>query len=85
MLNPVLATWVVRLTGWYLAAGLLFAIGFSWRWAGRLDPVAAHGTWGFRLLAIPGAVALWPLLASRLLRAGESPPRSPNPFVGRPR
>jgi hypothetical protein len=69
MTSLTLATWIVRAAGCYLAAGILFAIPFAWRWSGRLDPVAAHGTAGFRLLVLPGAVLLWPLLLRRLLRA----------------
>lgn len=52
----------------YLAAGLLFAVPFVARWAGRLDPAAREGTVGFRLLAIPGAALLWPVLVAKLLR-----------------
>jgi hypothetical protein len=36
----------------------------------RLDAVAAHGTTGFRLLLVPGAALLWPLLLRRVLGAG---------------
>lgn len=52
----------------YLGLGLLFALLFAFRWAGRLDPVAAAGSRGFRLLILPGAALLWPLLLLRLLR-----------------
>jgi len=83
MISLTIAIWLVRLGGVYLLLGALFAVPFSLWWAGRLDPVAAHGTWGFRLLLLPGAVLLWPLLAHRLLRPGKAP--SGNPFLGRPR
>jgi hypothetical protein len=53
----------------YLAAGLLFAPAFAWRWAARLDPAAGRGTLGFRLLLLPGAALLWPYLAWRLVRS----------------
>jgi len=53
----------------YTAIGLLFALPFAARWAGRLDPVATKGTWGFRLFLIPGAVLLWPWLALKVVRA----------------
>jgi len=56
---------VFSVTG-YLAAGVLFAVPFALRWAGRLDPAAKAGTWGFRAMILPGAVLLWPLLAARL-------------------
>jgi hypothetical protein len=83
MLSTTLAEWLVRLAGLYVGAGALFAVPFAVRWAGRLDPVAQRGTWGFRLLLLPGAAALWPLLAWRLLEGASRPPR--NPFLGRPR
>jgi hypothetical protein len=50
----------------YLAVGVVFAVPFVARWVGRLDPDAAPGTCGFRVLIVPGVVALWPLLGSRL-------------------
>lgn len=71
MITLLLATWIVRLAALYLAAGALFAIPFAWRWSGRLDPVATHGTTGFRLLVLPGAMLLWPLLLTRLLRSAR--------------
>ncbi|HEX7023269.1 MAG TPA: hypothetical protein VF187_00505 [Gemmatimonadales bacterium] len=52
----------------YLVAGALFAVPFALWWAGRLDPAAASGSRGFRLLLLPGAALLWPLLARRLVR-----------------
>ncbi|HTL06008.1 MAG TPA: hypothetical protein VL241_09700 [Gemmatimonadales bacterium] len=52
----------------YLAAGLLFAVPFVARWAGRLDPAARSGSLGFRLLILPGSALLWPWLLARVLR-----------------
>jgi hypothetical protein len=65
-----LARLLINATGLYLGLGVLFALPFAARWAGRLDPAAAAGSWGFRLLIVPGAVLLWPLLLYRVLRAG---------------
>lgn len=59
---------LVDVLGAYAAAGAVFAILFLWRWVGRLDPAAAHATWGFRLLVFPGVVMFWPLFVSRLVR-----------------
>jgi hypothetical protein len=70
-LTPPLATWLVRLAVFYLAIGVAFAVPFAARWVNRLDDVAAHGTPGFRLLLIPGATLLWPLLIPRLFRASR--------------
>jgi hypothetical protein len=56
----------------YLVAGAAFAVWFVIRGAGRLDPVARQGSRGFRLLLLPGATLLWPLLAARLARGGPA-------------
>lgn len=69
MLSTLAAVWIVRLTGLYLALGVAFAVPFAVRWVNRLDAVAAHGTAGFRLLLLPGAILLWPALLPRVLRA----------------
>lgn len=74
MLSATIATWLVRLVGLYLLLGGAFALVFASRWAGRLDPVASHGTWGFRLLILPGAALLWPVLLRRVLRGRGGPP-----------
>jgi membrane protein implicated in regulation of membrane protease activity len=65
--------------GAYLAVGLLFAIPFVLVGAGRIDPHAAHGSWGFRVLILPGAALLWPLLARRWLNGVHEPPEENNP------
>ncbi|MFT3785493.1 MAG: hypothetical protein QM770_04935 [Tepidisphaeraceae bacterium] len=46
----------------YLAVGVPFAVWFAWRGAGEIDPVAVHGSLGFRLLILSGSAALWLLL-----------------------
>jgi len=46
----------------YLVPGVLFAIVFVTKLAGKLDPGARDGTWGFRLAILPGSIVLWPLL-----------------------
>ena len=66
-MSPATAELIVKATAGYLGIGLLFAALFSARLAGRLDPAAARSTWGFRLLILPGAMFLWPLLAGKLL------------------
>jgi len=67
-LSLALANGMVLLGSIYLIVGLVFAIYFVARGASRLDPVAAQGTWGFRLLILPGAAAMWPILLLRLFR-----------------
>ncbi|MEW6157939.1 MAG: hypothetical protein AB1813_10935 [Verrucomicrobiota bacterium] len=62
----------------YLGCGIIFAIPFVWIGAGRIDPQAAQGTWGFRAMIFPGAVLLWPLLALRCISGAVHPPEEHN-------
>ena len=64
--------------GIYLICGCLFAIPFAWAGVKRMDPHAAHGSWGFRLLIIPGTLAFWPLLLRRWLKGIHEPPEETN-------
>ncbi len=73
-----IATGLVSAAGLYLALGLAFAIGFSARGAAKIDPGAREATRGFRLLIVPGAAALWPLLLHRWLRGEPEPPTERN-------
>ncbi len=52
----------------YLVAGVLFGIVFVTVLAGRLDPNAREGSWGFRLLILPGSIVLWPVILWLLVR-----------------
>lgn len=60
--------WSLGLLGIYLLLGLLFAIPFAFFGAQKIDPGAVEGTWGFKLLLIPGSMIFWPLLMVRWLR-----------------
>ncbi len=62
----------------YLLCGLVFAFPFVLIGVGKIDPHAAHGSWGFRLLIIPGTVMLWPLLARRWFGGIHEPPEERN-------
>ena len=53
------------------------AIAFVWKGVGKIDPAATEGTIGFRLLIIPGTIALWPILARRWLQK-QGPPQECN-------
>lgn len=56
----------------YAALGVAFAGWFLARGAARLDPAAASaGVW-FRLIIAPGVVALWPVLARRVLASADT-------------
>jgi hypothetical protein len=60
--------------GIYLAIGFLFSLVFVIFGVGRIDSHAAHGSWGFRILIIPGAGALWPILLRRWIIGVHEPP-----------
>ncbi len=66
------------LLGAYLAGGLAFALPFAVFGVGRIDPHAAYGSWGFRLLIVPGTMALWPLLLRRWATGAKEPPEECN-------
>jgi hypothetical protein len=74
----MIAAWSLILFGIYLACGLLFAVPFVWFGVKRIDPPAAHGSWGFRLLILPGAMAFWPLLLRRWMKGIQERPEENN-------
>jgi len=67
------------LFGGYLTCGLVFAIPFALVGVKKIDPHAAHGSWGFRLLVIPGTMAFWPLLLRRWFGGTHEPPEECTP------
>ena len=67
------AHYIVAAVAAYIAVGLLFSAAFVATGVGRIDPSARHAPIGFRMLIVPGTVALWPLLAIRWIR-GQQPP-----------
>jgi hypothetical protein len=69
----MIAAFFLILLGLYLALGILFAIPFIAFGVKRIDPHAAHGSWGFRVLILPGSVALWPLLMRRWASGAQEP------------
>jgi hypothetical protein len=62
----------------YAGAGAVFAVAFVLTGAARLDEAARGATWGFRLVIVPGAVALWPWLAWRWARGGVREEHNPH-------
>ena len=74
----MLAELLVFLISVYAVVGLLFALAFVVFGTRRFDSAAASSGWGFRLLAVPGSTALWPLLAWRWVR-GTGPPAESGP------
>lgn len=76
----LLARVILLLTGAYALVGLLVAIAFAARGVDRVDAGARSAPAGFRLLIIPGAAALWPVVLRWWARAdarGASPSHGP--------
>lgn len=70
------AEWILLGIALYATAGVVVGAAFVWTGVERVDSVAHGAPWAFRLLILPGSVALWPWLISRWRRAprvgGES-------------
>lgn len=64
---------LLRLLYAYLAAGLLAGGWMVFRGASRIDPDLREASWRLRLLLLPGAAALWPLLLMKYFRNPRLP------------
>jgi hypothetical protein len=68
---------VAHVTLWmaaaYVAIGVLVGLPFIVIGLGRIDPAAKAAPWTFRILVLPGVVALWPLLMRRWLTSRDTP------------
>lgn len=73
-----IAQTIVWLLGLYALLGIVFALFFVLGGIARVDAAAKQSTWGFRLMIVPGVIALWPLLAVRWRRGSGHPPPQQN-------
>lgn len=69
------ATIILCIVSLYASIGVLIGLSFAFRGVHRIDPAATHAPLGFRLLIIPGAAVLWPLVWSmwRSAAQGKAP------------
>lgn len=67
-MDLLVATVLVNVFYVYCGIGALFAVAFVTWGVAAVDEKARKGTRGFRLLLVPGAIALWPWLAALWLR-----------------
>jgi hypothetical protein len=74
----MIAALFLSLLGIYLAGGFVFAVPFVLFGVKKIDPHAAHATWGFRLLILPGCLIFWPLLLRRWAAGVSKPPTEKN-------
>lgn len=66
---------LVPILGLHFAVGVLVGLPFV-LFVGRLEPSAQGGSIAFRLLILPGAILLWPLVLFRVVgRREAAPPR----------
>jgi hypothetical protein len=64
---------VLGFTAAYICFGGAFAVPFLVRGVTRIDPASHGSSWRFRLLIMPGVVALWPVLAVKWRRVASIP------------
>jgi hypothetical protein len=68
-----MARWLVGCLGVYLAIGLAFALAFVALGIQRVDPAARGMPLTARVLLVPGAAALWPLLLLKWINHPSAP------------
>ena len=56
----------------YVLLGVCFGAWFLFSGYRRLDPSAADAKWYTRLLWLPGAVLLWPLLVTKTFNGAKA-------------
>jgi DMSO/TMAO reductase YedYZ heme-binding membrane subunit len=56
------AEFILLAAAFYTTLGVVFGVLFITSGAGRVDHAAIGAPWSFRLLILPGAAALWPLI-----------------------
>lgn len=64
-------TAILNVVALYAAAGAVFAVAFLLLGITRIDNGAKGAGLGFRLLILPGLIALWPLMLIRWLSGGQ--------------
>ena len=67
--GALMAALILIVLSLYLCVGAVFGIAFSWGGVDRIDPATHGASAAFRILILPGAIALWPMLALRWRRA----------------
>ena len=55
----------------YFGIGVLFGIYFIIKGAVKIDPQLEDSKWSVRLLLLPGTIAMWPFLTSKLLKSKQ--------------
>ncbi|WP_106793290.1 hypothetical protein [Aquimarina sp. Aq78] len=58
---------IVSFLGLYFGIGFLFGIYFFIKGASQLDELITESKWTVRLLLVPGAIGLWPILLLKII------------------
>ncbi|MBG6130068.1 hypothetical protein IWQ47_001849 [Aquimarina sp. EL_43] len=58
---------IVSLLALYFGIGFLFGIYFFIKGAFQLDELITESKWTVRLLLVPGAIGLWPILLLKII------------------
>lgn len=64
--------WVLYCAFIYFIIGVLFSIPFVSRFIEVIDEGVKGSHWTFKMIILPGCVALWPLLLVKLLNTRKS-------------
>lgn len=51
----------------YMCIGTVMAVWFAAKGFGTIDEAAGKATWWVRMVWMPGVVAIWPVLISKLI------------------
>lgn len=73
MTAETIASIFLWILGTYLGLGVLFVFPFQVKGIYVIDENAKGGSMGFRLIIIPGIIALWPFLLKKWLAKIEKP------------
>jgi len=64
-MEPDLVHGTLWIAGLYAAIGVIVGVPFVVFGIGGIDPAAKGAPWTFRVLVLPGVIALWPLMIHR--------------------
>ena len=68
----VVLNYVFAIIGIYFLLGFLFYLVFVFKWAAEMDENFRGSGFGFKLLILPGILALWPVLFAKWKKAKKS-------------
>ncbi len=81
-MSLALATALASVLGFYLLLGIAYGLYFVTIGAAQMVPAARGAGFGFRLMILPGAILLWPVLLVRLIKGRTHRPAPPRALRG---